>query len=198
MYGAVLMDLWQRKPIGYDVPMEIAGWIIRTGSFGAARYWKVGEPSPERAAVIAGAAAGGGPATAISKIAAHHYSQLWTVVVGEAQEIWGRNLSGIMEGQVTFDTVVPEEGTSHIEGCYRIGDGDWKVFYFTTSQSMLSSTRHIGVRRDVTFQSGISGMDGILPAGTVLNKKECIRIISDGTGVDRWSEIAGPNSLILK
>lgn len=32
-------------------------------------------------------------------------------------------------GEITFDIVVPEEGVTNVEGCYRINGGNWQVYY---------------------------------------------------------------------
>ena len=178
--------------------MHVVGWIVRTGILGATRYWAVGEPLCERASEIAGSRAGSCVAVSLSRISSSSTALEFSAAPGETRELWKNTLSGSSEGQLTFDTVVAEEGQDHVEGCYRIGGEDWKVFYFSRLQDGHLWTDDAVIRKAVTFQSGIVGIDGVIPPTTVLNKEECVSQISNATNVHKWIETIGPNSLILK
>jgi hypothetical protein len=65
--------------------------------------------------------------------------------------------------KITFDIVVPEEGVKNVEGCYRINSGNWEVYYFTKWHTGTSLTAPI-IRSKAIFQSGISGVSGVVPA----------------------------------
>jgi hypothetical protein len=98
-------------------------------------------------------------------------------------------------GEITFDIVVPEEGVTVVEGCYRIEGGNWQVYIFA-KEGWSRSVPHI--TREAVFSSDISGVSGVVPDSVVLNKKTVMRIMAEAVGVDVWSEVFGPDSLILK
>ena len=103
-----------------------------------------------------------------------------------------------MNGEITFDLVVPLEGLDHIEGCYRLSHEDWKVFYFThwTNGSLWSGDPVI--RPDAMWQSGIRGVDAVYPASIRLNKESTMAFLSEILGGVDWTEVVGPDSLALK
>lgn len=101
-------------------------------------------------------------------------------------------------GEVTFDIVVSEEGVRHAEGCYRIHGGNWHVYYLANWHDGASWTGDPTIRSAATFQSGISGVSGIVPADWILNRTTIKKILAEAVGVDGWIEVSGPNSLILK
>jgi hypothetical protein len=194
--------------------MDLAGWIVRTESSGRQRYWKVGERDPDLAAQIAGRTASADTAKAISKIAARPLPQ-FGVTAGVATEIWecrrralpseqsglDAEVQGIgakVPGEITFDTVLPEEGARHVEGCFRIDGEDWKVYYLTNWRNGSLWAGAPLIRSNAVFQSGISGVCGVVPDGTVLNKKTVMKILALAVGIEAWREVSGPNSLILK
>jgi len=101
-------------------------------------------------------------------------------------------------GEVTFDIVVPEEGVAHAEGCYRTNGGNWHVYYLTNCHSGTPQISEPTIRSNATFQSGLSGVSGIVPADWILNKKTIKKLLAEAIGVDGWIEVMGPDSLILK
>jgi hypothetical protein len=103
-----------------------------------------------------------------------------------------------MLGEISFDTVVSESGQPHVEGCYRIGANDWKVFYFTQRHKGRWWSEDPIVRTDVVWPSGVSGVDAVFPVNVVLNKKFIKSILSDILGCVDWVEVLGPDSLQLK
>jgi hypothetical protein len=196
------------------VAMDIAGWIVRTESSARQRYWKVGESDPDLAAQIARNTASADTAKAISRIAARPLPE-FRVTAGVATEMWGSRrralpseqssldaeVNGIgakVPGEITFDTVLPEEGAQHVEGCYRLDGEDWKVYYLTNWHNGSLWAGAPLIRNKAVFQSGISGVCGVVPDGTVLNKKTVMGILALAVDIDEWCEVSGPNSLILK
>ena len=189
------------------------GWIVRTEI--AERYWRVGEADPNRAAQMARYAASAEAARAITKIPTHVLPEFSiapgavTEIIWETKQIASpfrlpvlRNQidgSGA-KGEITFDIVVPEEGATVVEGCYRINGGNWQVYIFAKqgwSESTFGrSPPH--VRRDAVFSSGISGVSGIVPASSVLNKKTVMTILAEAVAVEEWTEVSGLDSLMLK
>lgn len=104
----------------------------------------------------------------------------------------------VASGEVTFDIVVPEEGVRYAEGCYRIDGGHWHVYYVTNRHNGAPWTGEPAIRSDAIFQSGISGVDGLVPADWILNKMTIKKILAEALGVGAWIEVSGPDSLILK
>jgi hypothetical protein len=99
------------------------------------------------------------------------------------------------KGEITFDIVVPEDGVTFVEGCYRIDGGNWEVFFFRKGDQWSGAP---SIRRNAVFSSGITGVDGVLPDNWVLNKKTVMGILAVAEGVEVWTEVLGPDSLILK
>jgi hypothetical protein len=194
--------------------MHLVGWIVRTEESGRVRYWKVGEAIPDRAARIAADATGAKTARAMARIASQT-SPEFSVSLGVAVELWKRRpkpqtpeqsepasqsdgIGSKTLGEITFDTVIREEDEMHIEGCYRLDGEDWKVFYFTHWHNGNIRVDAPRIRDPAVFQSGITGVDGVFPADQVLNKKSVMEILSEVVGFEKWDEVSGPNSLILK
>lgn len=98
------------------------------------------------------------------------------------------------KGEITFDIVVTESGVTFVEGCYRINGGNWQVFYFG-KERQWSGAPHI--RRNAVFSSGILGVSGIVPANWVLNKKTVMGMLAVALGVEEWTEVNGPDSMML-
>jgi len=194
-----------------DGAMDVSGWIIRTEKAGQHRYWKVGEVDPDRAAWIAREAAGAETAKTISGIAARSLPQ-FKVAPGIATELWERRSNTRIaeqpnattafdetevktSGEITFDIVVPEEGAPVVEGCYRIEGENWKVYLLANESDAFGSPRF---ENDAVFQSGVSGIYGVISADRVLNKKAVLRILTEAVGVDTWTEVDGPSGLVLR
>jgi hypothetical protein len=98
-----------------------------------------------------------------------------------------------MKGEISFDTNVDDNGQENIEGCYRICEEEWQVFYFT--QWWDGYPRIV---KNAVSESGIGGVDVWFPKTQILNKSAVIKVLSDILGVDEWSEVRGPDSLQLK
>lgn len=196
--------------------LETIVWIVRTETTGHHRYWKVGDDDSNLAAEMARSAAGADTARAVTRIRAqapHKLSVASGVVieiVWESSPLGGASrqfdvesepdrTGGKVLGEITFDTIVPEEGTGNIEGCYRVHGGNWYVYYFTNQHK--DSGPCTGVPRitnNAVFSSGISGVSGVLPTEWTLNKTTVMNVLAGAVGVDGWTEVRGPNSLLLK
>ena len=98
-----------------------------------------------------------------------------------------------MEGEITFDLVM-EENMSFVEGCYRLEDELWHVFMFRKSRGI----EEVGIKRDLVWQSGVTGINIIIPDDTTLDKLLVLEALSDALGVTEWSEIHGPDSMELR
>lgn len=81
-------------------------------------------------------------------------------------------------GEITFDTYVDELSEHHLEGCYRQNGQDWKVFYFTHRANGKWWQGDPIIRKDAVWQSGITGVDALLPYAQILNKATVIEVLS--------------------
>src|SRR5262249_23583268 len=91
-------------------------------------------------------------------------------------------------GEITFDIVAPEEGVSTVEGCYRIDGGNWQVYYLTNWHNGSPWTGGPAINSKAVFQSGISGVSGVVPGNWLLNKRTIRKILAEAVGVDGWIE----------
>lgn len=99
-----------------------------------------------------------------------------------------------MEGQISFDVVNgEEEDASNFEGCFRIPPGEWTVFNFTRSWS-----ENPGINKDAVFSSGVRGVNVNYPKDETLNKIIVKEVLSQLFGIETWSEVRGPDSLMMK
>lgn len=101
-------------------------------------------------------------------------------------------------GEIAFDVVVPDEGVGIVEGCYRTNGGNWHVYYLANQRDDASSISAPIIMSQAVFQSGISGVSGVVPAGWILNKETIKKILAEAVGVDGWIEVYAPDSLMLK
>jgi hypothetical protein len=193
------------------VTRVIIGWIVRTETSGRHRYWKVGEADPDRAAQIACDAVNAEVARAVTGLPAlvvvpkfQIAPGIFTEIVWETKHVAGPFRLPVLEGQtdgsgakgeVTFDIVVPEDGVTFVEGCYRINGGNWEVYFFRKENRWSGAPR---IRRNAVFSSGITGLDGVVPDNWVLNKRTVMGMLAVALGVEEWTEVVGLDSLILK
>lgn len=190
------------------------GWLVRTEKDGQHRYWKVGAAKPDKAAAIAAKTAEADtayPATRLTTFVTAKYAPTEGVaieVILESRpvtlggntlkiETWGSAYEAVV-GELTFDTILTEDGASHVEGCYRFSGGNWLVFYFTNQHISGPAIHTPIIRPNAVFSSGIGGVNGYFPPGWLLNKKTVGEILADAVGVDGWVEVVGPDSLLLK
>jgi hypothetical protein len=103
-----------------------------------------------------------------------------------------------MLGEISFDTVVPEAGLENIEGCYRLEDGGWRVFYLTHRRAGRRECREPDILPEARFSSGILGIDAAYPSEVILNKSAVKALLSAILGGVAWTEVCGPDSLTLK
>jgi hypothetical protein len=190
------------------------GWIVRTETAGRHRYWKVGAADADRAAVIARDTAAADIAKAVTRIPSHAASAFGighgvvTEVLWESKPVahtaeppeFEDQVGAVRKvlGEISFDIVVPEEGVATVEGCYRINEGNWQVYYLTNRDNGALWTGAPAINSKAVFHSDISGVSGVVPCDWILNKKTIKRILAEAVGVDGWIEVSGPDSLILK
>jgi hypothetical protein len=190
------------------------GWLVRTETDGQHRYWKVGAVDAAKAAAMAAKTAEADtayPATRLGTFDTARYAPtegvaievVWetrpvpfAVKASEPETRVGANESVV--GELTFDTIVPEDGLSHVEGCYRLNGGNWLVFYLTNDHRSGPTIHAPIIHEKAVFSSGISGISGFFPPGWLLNKRTVGEILAEAVGVDGWIEVFGPDSLLLK
>lgn len=99
-----------------------------------------------------------------------------------------------MKAEITFDLIM-EENMSFVEGCYRLEGGHWQVFMLRKSRRGIEE---VGIKRNLTWASGVTGINIIVPDDTKLNKSTVLRLLADVLGITEWSEVRGPDSMQLR
>jgi len=98
-----------------------------------------------------------------------------------------------MKAEITFDLVMTED-MPFVEGCYRLADGVWRVFIFRRS----NRTEEVGIKQNLTWRSGVTGLNAILPHDAKIDRSVVLTVLSDALGVTEWSEVRGPDSMQLR
>jgi hypothetical protein len=80
------------------------------------------------------------------------------------------------------------------EGCYRLEGGDWQVVTATKAKEY----RPAGVRNNVSWDSGVTGMNIVLTQGKKINARTLLDIMSSTLCVSGWREVRGPDSMALR
>jgi hypothetical protein len=81
-----------------------------------------------------------------------------------------------------------------VEGCYRIEGGPWQV---VTARKCRDGEQP-AVRTGLHWDSGIQGMNVLLGRDEHLNKGSLLRIMSSTPGVEHWTEVCDPDSMMLR
>jgi hypothetical protein len=98
-----------------------------------------------------------------------------------------------MNAEITWDLVM--SGDMEVaEGCYRLEDGPWQVVTAWKSNERWEPC----VRNDVSWESGVRGMNIVLHRDEALNKETLLQIMSSTLGVEQWTEVRGPDSIQLR
>ena len=98
-----------------------------------------------------------------------------------------------MNAEITWDLVMSED-MSFAEGYYRLEGGDWQV----VTAFKTGGIHPVCVRNGVKWDSGVTGMNIILPDDAMISKSSLLQIMSDALGVDHWREVTGPDSMNLR
>lgn len=98
-----------------------------------------------------------------------------------------------MKAEITFDLVM-EEDMSFVEGCYKLDGGTWQVFTFPSPGRRDT----LEVRTNLTWASGVTGLNAFVPKHVKLNKTTVLEVLSDALGVTEWVEVRGPDSMVLR
>ncbi len=86
------------------------------------------------------------------------------------------------------------EDMPFIEGCYRLEDGPWQVVTAFKREAVM----HVEIRGGLTWKSGVSGINMIFPESAIINGSILLALISSYLGVDKWLEVRGPDSIVLR
>lgn len=86
------------------------------------------------------------------------------------------------------------EDMAFVESCYRLAGGVWQVFMFRR----YNGTEAVGVKQNLTWRSGVTGLNAILPSDAKIDKSVVLTVLSDTLGVTEWSEVLGPDSMQLR
>jgi hypothetical protein len=103
-----------------------------------------------------------------------------------------------MTAEISFDTVNDEEDRNHIEGCYRLDSGNWRIFYLSHYRHGKRWDGPTDIDNNVTWPSGMSGIQAFIPKSTMVNNDTAKEILSEVFCIDEWAEVRGPDSLQMK
>jgi hypothetical protein len=98
-----------------------------------------------------------------------------------------------MNAEITWDLVMLDD-MAFVEGCYRIESGPWQVVTARKCRDGEQPT----VRTDLRWDSGVQGMNVLVRRDEHLNKEALLRIMSSTLGIEEWTEVRGPDSMILR
>jgi hypothetical protein len=99
-----------------------------------------------------------------------------------------------MKAEISFDLIMDED-MGFVEGCYRLAGGEWEVFIIAHTGIGSSEPE---VRNNLRWPSGVRGLNAFVPLTTKLNKSAVLHLLSDTLSVTEWSEVQGPDSIILR
>lgn len=102
-------------------------------------------------------------------------------------------MSETSAAQITFDLIM-EDDMSFVEGCYKLSNKNWEVFIISQEESIEKIT----VEKEITWQSGNTGVIIKLPKNAKINKINVLKILSNVLDVSAWSEVVGPDSMQLR
>ena len=85
-----------------------------------------------------------------------------------------------------------DDEMSFVEGAYRLDGGDWQVFIFSRRDVDKPAIT------DSTWASGVTGLHVAFPRQTTLNQTVVESLLGDHLGVDAWSVVRGPDSMVLR
>jgi hypothetical protein len=99
-----------------------------------------------------------------------------------------------MQAEISYDLVMQDD-MPFVEGTYRLPGGTWQVFIFS---------RHFGPPVEKpqlkfgAWESGVTGVFVHFPQSGRLNKAVVEQVLSEASGVEKWTEVRGPDSMQLR
>jgi hypothetical protein len=96
-----------------------------------------------------------------------------------------------MIGEISYDLVM-EEDMQFVEGTYRIGGGDWRVFIVKKAPIPQSEVA------PCQWESGVAGVTITMDESIRLNKRVVEEVLMAWLGVEKWNEVRGPDSMDLR
>ncbi|MGN6279469.1 MAG: hypothetical protein ACTHM8_12215 [Sphingomonas sp.] len=86
------------------------------------------------------------------------------------------------------------EDMAFAEGCYRLQGEDWQVITARKAKDI----NLIGIRNGMRWDSGVTGMNIVLPDNAKINATMLLEMMSKTLGVSDWVEVRGPDSMALR
>jgi hypothetical protein len=99
-----------------------------------------------------------------------------------------------VKAEITFDLIMTED-MPFVEGCYRLDGDEWQIFMFRHSRQGIEP---VGIKRHLIWDSGVTGLNVILPDHSKINKSIVLDEMSRMLGVAEWIEVRGPDSMKLR
>jgi hypothetical protein len=102
--------------------------------------------------------------------------------------------------EISFDNVVSEDGEVFVEGSYRVPGRHWEIFTFdqTTKTTWPDQGTPTFRSERGTWESGITGIGFEVSESAVLNRDFMLKAMAEVFGTDDWTEVRGPDSMVLK
>ncbi|MEL6105299.1 MAG: hypothetical protein AAFU85_04650 [Planctomycetota bacterium] len=94
-------------------------------------------------------------------------------------------------GEISYDLVMDDD-MEFIEGAYRLHGKCWQVFV------TLRRDVDTPIVKEVTWDSGITGVNVFCPRSMQLNAVVLESLLGDHHGVSEWNVVRGPDSMILR
>lgn len=99
--------------------------------------------------------------------------------------------------EVSFD-IVMEEDMRDVEGTFRLPGEFWRVMVFRKwSVSVLQWTQRIWPNTN-PWRDSIDGLDFHVPESDTLDRAYVLRALSQALNVEEWTEVRGPDSIVLR
>jgi hypothetical protein len=96
-----------------------------------------------------------------------------------------------MIAEISLDLVMDDD-MSFVEGCYRLPGAEWRVFIFS-KRDTAEVTWQFG-----SWDRGVKGVVLYVPRTEKLNRSKVQAHLSRVLGVESWSEVKGPDSMVLR
>jgi hypothetical protein len=99
--------------------------------------------------------------------------------------------------EISFDTIL-EEDNGWAEGSYRLPGEFWKVVIFQKDDVPEIQWRLSDWQRPTRWERDITGLVIRFPRTERMGRAELLRAMSMALGFSEWSEVRGPDSMMLR
>ena len=97
-----------------------------------------------------------------------------------------------MTAEISFDLDM-HDAMPFVEGTFRLPGGDWQVFTIGPDATVAVPQVTKG-----TWASGVRGLSVRWPDPMRLHRDSVLDLLSAELGVDEWTEVRGPDSIMIR